>query len=381
MDQPFDVPDKSEDRFNADPELSYTMAARLYTDPGVLEIERREVFYKSWICIGHASELADPGAYVTADILGQNVFAIRGRDRVLRAFYNVCQHRGHELLKGRGRAKNIITCPYHAWAYDYDGTLQVARLCEDVRGFSKADFTLPGIRIEELCGFVFVNLDPYCAPMAQTYAGLEAELERFCPNAAELEPAQTVVFDIAANWKNVGDNLLECYHCAPSHRDFVDLVEMGTYEVVTHDNWSSQYGRCRPSNSAYPFEARDGSWAKDGFSTIYMWPMFAFTTFPGTDGIAAFSALPTQAEVTHQEFTYYSPDGKMTQTETALMDYFRNVLGPEDVALVESVQKGLSSRGYHQGRFVIDKARTHTSEHAVHHFHSLVARALEGEAA
>ena len=86
--------------------------------------------------------------------------------------------------------------------------------------------------------------------------------------------------------------------------------------------------------------------------------------------------MPSGPETSHQVFTYYSKDGKLTDTEQASMDYFRDVLGPEDVGLVESVQKGLKSYGYHQGRFVIDSKRTHTSEHAVHHFHSQVMKAL-----
>jgi choline monooxygenase len=376
MEQSFDLPDVDEDRFDADPEQSYTMPARLYFDAEVLELERREIFHKSWIPIAHRSEVEDAGDYVTSDILGQNIFAIRGRDGELRGFYNVCQHRGHELLSGQGKAKNLITCPYHAWAYGFDGSLQAARHCDDVKGFEKSDFTLPGVRVEEFCGMVFANLDSECQTMAETYPGLEAEVLRFCPNIADLKPADEAIFDIKGNWKNVGDNLLECYHCAPSHRDFVDLVDMDTYTVKTYDTWSSQHGMCRPSNAAYDYEAGDGSDAKDGFCTVYMWPMFSFTTFPGTDGFAGFNVLPTEAELSHQVFTYYSTNGEMTKTETAMMDYFRNVLGPEDVGLVESVQRGLRSNGYHQGRFVIDSNRTHTSEHAVHHFHSLVMRAL-----
>jgi choline monooxygenase len=375
MDQIYKLPDTARDRFDTDPELSYTMPARLYWDRDVLGDERRQIFDKTWNVIAHRSELAEAGAYVTADILGQRIFAIRGRDKELRAFYNVCQHRGHALLAGRGQAKNIITCPYHAWAYDFDGTLQAARLCEDVKGFDKADFSIPAVRVEEFAGFVFANLDPDAAPIAKGYHGLEDAVRRFCPGVDHLKPAHEIVFDIKGNWKNVGDNLLECYHCAPSHKAFVDLVDMTTYEVKTFDNWSQQYGDCRPSNSAYDFDEVQAG-ACEPFSTIFMFPVLGLVTFPGAAGIATFTFMPIEAELTHQVFTYYSPDGQLTETERRTLDYFSDVLGPEDVGLVESVQQGLRSYGYHQGRFVIDSKRSHTSEHAVHHFHSLVMKAL-----
>ena len=375
MDQIYKRPDTSEDRFDSDPELSYTIPARLYWDRDVLEEERREIFDRSWIVIAHRSELDAPGAYVTAEILGQRVFAIRTRDLELRAFYNVCQHRGHALLEGRGQAKNVITCPYHAWAYDYDGTLQAARHCEDVKEFDKADFSIPAVRVQEFAGFVFVNLDPDAEPIEDGHPGLEDAVRRFCPGVEDLKPACQIVFDIKGNWKNVGDNLLECYHCAPSHKAFVDLVDMGTYKVETFSNWSQQYGDCRPTNSAYDFEEAPAG-ACEPFSTIFVFPTMAFVSFPGAQGIATFTFLPVESELTHQVFSYYSPDGNLTETERATLDYFSDVLGPEDVGLVESVQKGLRSYGYHQGRFVIDSKRTHTSEHAVHHFHSLVMKAL-----
>lgn len=375
MDQIYRLPDPTEDRFNADPELSYTIPARMYWDRDVFEEERRAIFDKRWTVVGHVSEVLQPGDYVTADILGQRVFVIRGRDRTLRAFYNVCQHRGHALLTGKGRAKNVITCPYHAWAYDYDGALKAARLCEHVKGFDRQDFSLPAVRVQEFAGFVFVNLDPDAETVGALHPGLEDYLRGICPELEKLKPACEIAFDIKGNWKNVGDNALECYHCSPSHKAFVDLVDMTTYSVETHGNWSTQQGTCRTENSAFDYEAgADGDCG--AFCFAFVFPVLAFVSFPGTRGISTFTFLPTGPEECHQVLTYYSPDGELNDTERRALDYFNDVLGPEDVGLVESVQQGLHSYGYHQGRFVIDEKRSHTSEHAVHHFHSMVMRAL-----
>ncbi len=110
--------------------------------------------------------------------------------------------------------------------------------------------------------------------------------------------------------------------------------------------------------------------------TAYMFPTLAFVVFPGTEGIVTFTFVPSAPEVTHQVFAYYAPGDDLSETEVAALDYFQNVLGPEDVGLVEQVQKGLHSLGYNQGRFIIDAKRGHTSEHAVHHFHSLIVKAM-----
>ena len=110
--------------------------------------------------------------------------------------------------------------------------------------------------------------------------------------------------------------------------------------------------------------------------TLYLWPTLAFAQFPGTDGIATFTFMPTAPEVTHQVFAYHGAGDALSGTEEKSLDYFQDVLGPEDVSLVEDVQQGLHSLGYHQGRFMVDETRSAISEHAVHHFQNLVARAL-----
>lgn len=378
MDQIYSRPDKTKDSFDPDPELSYTLPAPMYYDPTTLEEEKRKIFHRTWNRLGHASDVVEPGSYITGEIAGQFVAAVRGRGGELRAFFNVCQHRGHLLLQGKGKLKNVITCPYHAWAYDYGGQLVAAPDCEHVKGFDKKDFTIPAVRVEEFFGFVFVTLDPNARSMDETYPGMRAALEKNFPavEPLSLKEHREIIFDIKGNWKNVGDNALECYHCSPAHKAFVDLVDMETYKVECFENWSIQYGNCHPQNSAYDYE--DGATCNHQFLVIFLFPSLFFTQFAGTDGIAMFSFLPLEPELTHLSLKYYGPESEMTAGEKAAMDYFNDVLGPEDVGLVETVQKGLHSLGYHQGRFIIDTARGATQEHAVHHFHSMIADALDG---
>ncbi len=373
MDQIIKRPDTSKDKFAADPATSYTLPAWMYFEPETLREETDSIFLKSWIYVAHSSELAAPGQYVTAEITGQRIYVICTSSGELKAFFNVCQHRGHSLLRGKGRARNLIVCPYHAWSYDHDGALRAAPNCDHVKNFDRAEFSIPEVQVEVFAGFVFVNLDPDARPMGEVYPGAEERLLEVCPGSADLTTAREIVFDIKGNWKNVGDNLLECYHCSTAHKAFVDLVEMPTYQVETHDNWSIQWGECRADNSAYEFDA---SSAVTSNTTLYLWPTIAFAKFPGTDGIATFTFLPTEPELTHQVFAYHAPVEPMTETELKALDYFQDVLGPEDVSLVEDVQQGLHSQGYHQGRFMVDEDRSAISEHAVHHFQKLVAKSL-----
>jgi len=118
---------------------------------------------------------------MTADVVGQPVYVVRGREGELRGFHNVCQHRAHQLLEGSGNVKALITCPYHAWAYGMDGSLRTTRNCENVKGFDKADFGLPHVQVETVANLVFVNPDMDAAPIAGQAPNLEADIRPTCP--------------------------------------------------------------------------------------------------------------------------------------------------------------------------------------------------------
>lgn len=366
-------PDFAVDLFCGDAGNSYTLPAEMYHSAQTLRDEAGAIFNRSWLYVAHVSELSEPGQYVTAEVLDQRLYVIRTEGGDLKAFFNVCQHRGHSLLRGKGTARRLILCPYHAWSYDHDGALRAAPNCAHVSGFDRSDFSIPEIRVDTLAGFVFVNFDPDARPMHELYAGAEDCIASFCPATENLQTAREVVFDIKGNWKNVADNFLECYHCGTAHKAFVDLVEMTSYKVETHEHWSVQWGGCRCENSAYDY---DGTDVNDTFWALFLWPTLALVKFPGTSGVATFGFTPIEPELTHQVFTYHAPAADLTETEIHALDYFETVLGPEDVALIEDVQKGLHSMGYHQGRFMVDEGRSEISEHAAHHFQSLVARSL-----
>ena len=365
--------------FTADPGKSFTIPARYYFGASVYEQEKEAIFFRNWWYAGHASQAAEPGCYLETRIHDQSVIIVRGRDGALRAFYNVCQHRGHELVQGSGRT-NLLTCPYHAWSYDLDGALKRSRNTADMASFDACEFSLKAVRSEEFCGLIFVNLDPDAAPFAEQAAGLEKEIRKYCPRLEELSFAQRDEYSVAANWKVLIDNFLECYHCHPAHKDFVNLCDMETYRSQTHAIWSSHRSAKARSNenSAYSFRAGEVDF---GYAGWFVWPNLTIWVYPGEPNISTLQMQPAGPGRTIEYQDWFVPSGVKSPQLAAAMDYQKNILQPEDIALCESVQKGLKSKGYNQGRFVIDQEMSELSEHAVHHFQRLVVEALSSEAA
>jgi choline monooxygenase len=357
----------------SDPAHSYTLPSHLYTSAETFAREREAIFFRSWIYAGHIEDLPEVGSYITCQILDQNVFVIRGKDQRLRAFYNVCQHRAHELLRASGRTK-VIVCPYHAWSYYLDGRLRTARGTEAVAGFNRDEFCLKPVAVEAFGPLVFVNLDPAAATLASAAADLLDEIRRLVPDLDRLTRYGRQTWEIDCNWKVAVDNFLECYHCEPAHPAFAQLVDMDTYRSKTHGIWSSHLSRSgRPDNKAFRFSSDDASQIG---AFWWLWPTTTINASPGESNLALFYLQPLGPERTREVVDYYYLDKTPNPQRESRIDYANNILQVEDNNLCEAVQRGLRSRGYAQGRFVVDRERTQISEHAVHHFHTLVAQAL-----
>lgn len=365
--------DNRRTRLHADPARSYTLPGWAYTDPALFLREREEIFYRTWHYAGALQELEQPGDYVTADLLDQSVIVIRGKDGVLRAFHNVCQHRAHQLLRGCGRAK-VITCPYHAWSFHADGRLRTARGAETLPNFDAKEFALKPVRVEVFAKhFVFFNLDPDAQPLSELAGDLEAELESEIPHFHELRPTGPAsgYGSMKANWKVAVDNYLECYHCRPAHPAFADLIDMESYRLAAQGLWSSQKGKLgRLDNKAYPVKADQPGVAR----FWWLWPTTSFNVMPGEAALSVFNFAPLAVDSTLQWGQRFTVTGK--DLDKARLDYGAEVLGPEDVGICEAVQRGLNSKGYDAGRFIHDPAGGETTEAAVHHFHRLVVETL-----
>ena len=354
--------------YDPDPTRSMSLHADAYTEARWHEIEQREVFARTWQWVGHVESLREPGSYTALQVAGMPVVLVRGRDGELRAFYNVCQHRAHELLSGSGRTDSIV-CPYHGWTYELTGRLARARRTADLAGFDASSICLSEVRAEEFGGFVYVNLDRATAGLAEQSGGLGDEIARWAPDVEQLTHVRRIHYDIASNWKNVIDNFLECYHCHVAHKDFVTLVEMDTYRVTTHGIYSSHMARAGYSaNSAYDV---DSATVRD-LAVWWLWPNTCLMRYPGRGNFSVMQMVPAGPERTLETIDFYFETADLAEADTESIRYIDEVLQPEDVSLVESVQRGMRTPAFTQGRIVCDPGGSGLSEHGIHHFHGLV---------
>lgn len=359
----------------ADAGLSYTLPANLYHSPEVHKREHEAIFARSWRFACHRSQVADPGQYVRLDVGDEEILVIRDKAGVLHAYYNVCLHRAHTLVQDDFGKTGLITCPYHAWSYRLDGSLATARNSEHVQAFNSCDFKLRSVQVEDFGGLIFVNLDPGAQPLADQAPDLLLELQRWCPDLANLKFSERAIWDIKCNWKTAVENFSECYHCAPAHPAFVDFVDMKTYSITTHGIWNVHVSRTGAlEKSPYRYDTADGR--PPEYIGIYLWPNHTLWIMPGSGNISLLYMLPTGPETCREVMDYYFMDPTPTPTEAESMAYLRDVLQPEDIGLCERVQKGLRSRSYTAGRLVVDDGRTGISEHGVHHFQRLYHEAM-----
>ncbi|MCK6627374.1 MAG: ring-hydroxylating oxygenase subunit alpha [Anaerolineae bacterium] len=360
------------DRFDVVPQRSYSLPARAYTQPGYLDIEQEAIFYKSWQYVCHLEQLRQPGDYIAIDIQGQPIIALRDRAGVLRAFYNVCRHRGHELVKGEGNLKAIV-CPYHAWCYSLDGKLLSARHSNTIENFDCDDFGLMPVQIEAFCTMIFINLNPEAKSLAIQSGELAHEIQQYAPDLENLTHAYRLTYRIKANWKSVVDNFLECYHCAVAHKDFVSLVDMHNYLVTTHGIYSSHIAPAgKTNNSAYSVA---GASVQD-HAVWWLWPNTCLLRYPGAPNWMVWRFIPIDTETTAETFDFFFEDSTPTPAQMEAIRYIDQVLQKEDIDIVESVQRGMKTPAYEQGRFVCSANGQGESEHAVHHFHSLYLEAI-----
>ncbi|HUS54234.1 MAG TPA: aromatic ring-hydroxylating dioxygenase subunit alpha [Thermohalobaculum sp.] len=196
-----------------------------YFSPELLELEKEELFRKRWQLACHSNDVPEPGDYTTFDVVGERALIVRGRDGVLRAFHNVCRHRGSRVVADTsGSCKSALICPYHGWAYNLDGTLRGAAQPKTLPPLDPVKWGLKPIEIEIWRGFVFVRFKPSeQPPIAEIFARFDAEIEPY-----QIETMLPATKDgwsnsTAVNWKSVRDVDNEGYHVAMAHPGLQDL--------------------------------------------------------------------------------------------------------------------------------------------------------------
>lgn len=353
-----------------------SLDARYYTDPEIFRLEQSGLFARTWQFAGHVSQVTRPGDYFAFEIGGESLFCLRDRNDELRAYYNVCQHRAHELVSGAGHAK-LIVCPYHAWTYELTGQLRSGPNLKSVPGFDRNEICLSPVRIEEFCGFLFVNLDPDARPMDDWFPGVRSQLKDFVPHADRLKPIEWVEIEEACNWKVSVENYSECYHCSLNHRTFATgVVKPETYDIQPQGYCLRHTTECQNLDQmSYPIDLTANPRAGD-YSSWYLWPLFSFQVYPG-NVLNTYHWRAIDADNVIVWRGWYSIDGEDSDTIRRLAIQDRATTVEEDIHLVESVQRGLKSRGYRPGPLVVDPKCGVNSEHSVKALQSWMRDAVD----
>jgi choline monooxygenase len=339
------------------PRPAQALDARYYRDPELAELEQQRIFARSWQLVGHVSQLPRPGDYLTGSAGVQPVLVIRAEDGELRAFRNVCRHRGSRLLNGSGECGKAIRCLYHGWTYRLDGELIGVPESRSVAGLDKSELGLFPARVETLCGLVFVNLDVHAQPLAEQVAGLE---ERLAPYGIEgLELSGDWHSTQPANWKIVIDNYNEGYHVPIAHPGLMRLLDYKRYDVEVHDNWVWFDAPMRDKPSGNPVERAyqrlvtpmPGLGAEDRRTWRYamIYPNTTIDLYP--DQVATWRIDPDGALSSRDHaVTYRHPRaGLRTRLAQLANNRLNTLVGKEDYDLVENVQAGLETRGFELG--------------------------------
>lgn len=264
-------------------ERALAMPKGVYTDPGFTALEEAHIFAREWVCAGRADSLPNPGDYMTLEVAGEPVIVLRDREGALRAMSNVCRHRMSILLEGRGTAR-AITCPYHGWTYNLDGSLRGAPAMMHNAAFCREAVALPPVRCEEWLGWIMLTRAPDAPPVAERLAGVEALVGHLDMGSyTELFREE---HRWATNWKVLAENFMESYHLPVCHAGTIggasDLAEMTCPEgeeafnyhwIVKND--SVPLALAHPTNTRLTGEARRVTW----LITIY--PALLITLTPG----------------------------------------------------------------------------------------------------
>lgn len=343
------------------------LPARAFLDPAVFAWEQEAWFARDWLCVGRASDLAEPGRYALAEVAGERLILVRDRAGALGAFHNVCRHRGATLLEAATGRLPRIQCPYHAWTYGLDGRLSRAPHTERLRDFDLAEAGLVPVRCATWQGFIFVSLDPAGPPLTEALADLPAHLAHL--DLAGLRRVRSLDYDVAADWKAVAQNYSECLHCPGVHPQ---LNRITPYDVganfVSHGSWAGGY-MCLVGG--FETLAVDGlrhgrpplrgwSAADDGRAYyLVVWPNLFLSVLPDYAMIHQVWPRAAGRSLVHCEWLF--PPEAVTRADfdpAGVIDFW-DLTNRQDWHVCELVQEGMSSRAYVPGRYTLMEDMVH----------------------
>ncbi len=339
-------------------ERSTTIPSAWYTDPRFHVVDRDAVFAATWQGIGHVCMVPNPGDYFLATVADNPVIVLRDGDGALRAFYNVCRHRGGPLAVEPTGCVKALTCKYHGWTYLLDGSLRGVPQFDRTELFDKRDFGLVPIHLDTWEDFLFVHLaDRPTPPLAEVFAGIA---ERIYPNRLTTKRmVRRLEYQVPANWKIYVDNFLEGYHIPHVHPELNRSLDYLSYRTENGAWHSLQHS---------PLKGDNVYTGDNGGEAFYYWiyPNFMVNVLPHR--VQVNLVVPEGPDRCRVLFWYYfdEPEAPGRAEQIAADIHYSEVVQLEDGDICHRVHQGLSSRAYDRGRFSAEM------ESGVHHFQQLL---------
>jgi choline monooxygenase len=343
-----------------------TIPAPWYTDPSIAELERENVFSKTWQLVARTDQVRAPGQFVATTVAGEPIVVVRGSDGTLRAFYNVCRHHAAAVVTQPCGQASLLHCPYHGWNYGLDGSLKGMPEFEGVENFDRAQNGLVPIRVETWECFVFINLDNQARPLAEFLGGL---VKRVAPlGIGKLHYFDRRSYNIHCNWKVFVDNYLDGgYHVPHLHKGLSSVLDYKQYTIENEDRYCLQSSPMVACDE----DAATGA-ARKGDRAWYFWqhPNLMINCYEGY--MDTNLVIPVDVDHCTVIFDFYFADiGEAHREYNEQSVNVGNRVQEEDLGICEDVQRGLKSRAYRAGRLSV---RREAGEHL---FHRLLAADLK----
>jgi Rieske 2Fe-2S family protein len=354
---------------------SRTLPGQAYSAPEVFSWEQEHLFEGSWVCLCREEEMARPGDYRAARLGRLGVLLTRDDAGALHAFFNVCRHRGHELLDaGCSANARAIRCPYHAWVYELDGALKVATRFGDVPGLDLAEHALVPVRVEAWQGWVFANVSGDAPPLEKWLGDLKGLVAPHAPG--KLRVAARHSYEIAANWKIISENYHECYHCPQIHPQLCRVSHPDSGRNFSLPGaWAGGSMELADGADTMALDGKSLGVPLAGLSSESRREVYYYGLLPNLlislhpDYVLTHRLEPRAADRTFIECQWLFPAEALERKDFS-PDYaveFWDVTNKQDWHACESVQRGVSSLGFRQGPI---SAR----EGAVYRFLTQIAR-------
>ncbi|HEX9652751.1 MAG TPA: aromatic ring-hydroxylating dioxygenase subunit alpha [bacterium] len=337
-------------------ERAETIPSSWYTASNFHLFDNEAILSRTWQYVGWLQKVQKAGDYFIAEVANNPIIVVRGQDEKLRAFYNVCRHRGGPLAIADGCAK-ALQCKYHGWTYLLDGSLRGVPEFDRVELFDKKDYGLIPVNLEVWEGLLFVNLSEQPTPLIEYFKGIA---ERISPiKLTGKKVCKRIVYELACNWKVYVDNYLEGYHLPYVHPELCNLLDYLKYVTEIYRYYSLQYSPFTKNDNLYQASAGEAFY-------YFIFPNFMLNILPGR--LQTNLIVPLAHDRTRVLFDFFYDDIDSPAAKKIIADdiEYSDRVQKEDMEICEYVQRGLQSRAYDRGRFSVK------CEQGVYHFQTLL---------